>query len=92
MAKCMLLCLRLRLPVVLACVPAGLATSIGEQPLKGMISAAAMARLAIGESLTNLVFARATAIEDVRCSINWMYAAKMGYEGVSMWDAAVSVR
>lgn len=70
----------------------GLATSIGEQPLKGMISAAAMARLAIGEALTNLVFARATSLEDVRCSINWMYAAKMGYEGVSMWDAAVSVR
>jgi phosphoribosylformylglycinamidine synthase len=51
-----------------------------------------MARLSIGESLTNLVFARATSLEDVRCSINWMYAAKMGYEGVSMWDAAVSVR
>lgn len=32
----------------------GLATAIGEAPLKGLIDPAAMARLALGEALTNL--------------------------------------
>ncbi len=41
-------------------------------------SPAAMARLALGEALTNLVWARATALQDVRASVNWMYAAKVG--------------
>ncbi|PNW79730.1 hypothetical protein CHLRE_08g364800v5 [Chlamydomonas reinhardtii] len=70
----------------------GLATSIGEQPIKGLIDSAAMARLALGEAMTNLVWARATALQDIRASVNWMYAAKMKSEGAAMWDAAVSLR
>jgi phosphoribosylformylglycinamidine synthase len=50
----------------------GASTAIGEQPLKGMIDAAAMARLALGESLTNLVWAAATDLADVKASVNWM--------------------
>ncbi len=42
----------------------GLATSIGEQPIKGLINPSAMARLALGESLTNLVWAAATSLPD----------------------------
>lgn len=42
----------------------GAATSIGEQPVKGLINPAAMARLALGEALTNLVFAKCT---ELRC-------------------------
>lgn len=56
---------------------AGLATSLGEQPLKGLIDPAAMARLALAEALTNLVFAPVTALQDVRASVNWMHAAKV---------------
>lgn len=70
----------------------GLATSIGEQPLKGLIDPSAMARLALGESLTNLVWAKATSLPDVRASVNWMYAAKMKSEGAAMYDAATSLR
>nr|QKY14978.1 phosphoribosylformylglycinamidine synthase (PURL) [Polytomella parva] len=70
----------------------GLATAIGEQPIKGLIDPAAMARLALGEALTNLVFARATSLPDVRASVNWMYAAKMKDEGASMYDAAISLK
>lgn len=70
----------------------GLATAIGEQPIKGLINPAAMARLSLGEALTNLVMARATSLPDVRASVNWMYAAKMGSEGVAMYDAATSIR
>lgn len=41
----------------------GAATAIGEQPIKGMVSPAAGARMAVGEALTNLVFARVSALK-----------------------------
>jgi phosphoribosylformylglycinamidine synthase len=69
----------------------GTATAIGEQPLKGLVDPAAMARMAVGEALTNLVWARATALEDVRCSANWMWAAKLPGEGADLYDAAVAM-
>eukprot|EP00243_Klebsormidium_subtile_P011899 TRINITY_DN6972_c0_g3_i2.p1 TRINITY_DN6972_c0_g3~~TRINITY_DN6972_c0_g3_i2.p1 ORF type:complete len:325 (-),score=112.91 TRINITY_DN6972_c0_g3_i2:314-1201(-) len=51
-----------------------------------------MARLALGEALTNLVWAKASALQDVRASGNWMYAAKMPGEGAAMFDAAKALR
>ena len=71
---------------------AGAATAIGEQPLKGLVNPAAMARLALAEALTNLVWAPVTALSDVKASVNWMYAAKMGSEGADMWEAATALR
>ncbi|MED6287050.1 hypothetical protein CHARACLAT_012469, partial [Characodon lateralis] len=65
----------------------GSATAIGEQPVKGLVCPAAGARMAVGEALTNLVFARVTALKDVKCSGNWMWAAKLPGEGVCLWDA-----
>uniref|UniRef100_A0A3Q1FVB7 Phosphoribosylformylglycinamidine synthase n=1 Tax=Acanthochromis polyacanthus TaxID=80966 RepID=A0A3Q1FVB7_9TELE len=65
----------------------GAATAIGEQPIKGLVCPAAGARMAVGEALTNLVFARVTALKDVKCSGNWMWAAKLPGEGASLWDA-----
>uniref|UniRef100_A0A8C6WXJ2 Phosphoribosylformylglycinamidine synthase n=1 Tax=Neogobius melanostomus TaxID=47308 RepID=A0A8C6WXJ2_9GOBI len=65
----------------------GAATAIGEQPIKGLVSAAAGARMAVGEALTNLVFAKVTDLKDVKCSGNWMWAAKLPGEGASLWDA-----
>jgi len=70
----------------------GAATAIGEQPMKGLVDAGAMARMAVGEALTNLVWARVTALEDVRCSANWMWAAKLPGEGAALHDAAVAMR
>jgi phosphoribosylformylglycinamidine synthase len=69
----------------------GAATAIGEQPLKGLLDPAAMARLAVGEALTNLVWARVTKLEDVRCSANWMWAAKLPGEGADLHDAAIAM-
>ncbi|XP_038165000.1 phosphoribosylformylglycinamidine synthase [Cyprinodon tularosa] len=65
----------------------GAATAIGEQPVKGLVCPAAGARMAVGEALTNLVFARVTALKDVKCSGNWMWAAKLPGEGASLWEA-----
>ncbi|XP_053121790.1 phosphoribosylformylglycinamidine synthase [Hemicordylus capensis] len=65
----------------------GGATALGEQPIKGLISPAAGARLAVAEALTNLVFARVTDLKDVKCSGNWMWAAKLPGEGAALAEA-----
>jgi phosphoribosylformylglycinamidine synthase len=70
----------------------GAATAIGEQPIKGLIDPAAMARMSVGEALTNLVWARVSALRDVKCSGNWMWAAKLPGEGAALYDAAVATR
>ena len=67
---------------------AGAATAIGEQPVKGLVDVAAMARMSVGEALTNLVWAKVSALEDVKCSGNWMWAAKLPGEGARLYDAA----
>ena len=41
----------------------GAATSIGEQPIKGLVDAGCGARMSVGEALTNLVFAQITNIK-----------------------------
>ncbi len=66
----------------------GAATAIGEQPIKGLIDPAAMARLCVGEMLTNIAWANISAIEDIKCSGNWMWAAKLPGEGAALYDAA----
>ncbi|UCG87668.1 MAG: phosphoribosylformylglycinamidine synthase, partial [Gemmatimonadota bacterium] len=69
----------------------GAATAIGEQPIKGLLDPAAMARMSVGEALTNLVWARVSALEDVKCSGNWMWAAKLPGEGAALFDAAAAL-
>ncbi|MGW8271869.1 MAG: phosphoribosylformylglycinamidine synthase [Thermodesulfovibrionales bacterium] len=69
----------------------GAAISIGEQPIKGLIDPASMARMSVGEALTNIVWARITALEDIKCSGNWMWAPKLPGEGADLYDAAVAM-
>jgi phosphoribosylformylglycinamidine synthase len=68
----------------------GVATSIGEQPIKGLINPSAMARLALTEAVTNICWVVSTSkgLEDIKASVNWMYAAKLKSEGVAMYQAA----
>jgi len=66
----------------------GAATAIGEQPIKGLLSPPAMARMCVGEALTNLVWALTSGLEDVKCSGNWMWAAKLPGEGNALYEAA----
>jgi phosphoribosylformylglycinamidine synthase len=70
----------------------GTAVSIGEQPLKGLINPEAMARMSVGEALTNMAWARISAVEDIKCSGNWMWAAKLPGEGALIFDAAIALR
>ncbi len=69
----------------------GAAISIGEQPLKTLLDPAAMARMSVGEAITNIVWARLSAFEDIKCSGNWMWAAKLPGEGALLYDAAVAL-
>jgi phosphoribosylformylglycinamidine synthase len=66
----------------------GIATAIGEQPIKMLVNPAAGARMAVGESLTNLVWAKIDDLEQVKCSANWMCAPKLAGEGAALRDAA----
>ncbi|MEJ2193093.1 MAG: phosphoribosylformylglycinamidine synthase [Nitrospirota bacterium] len=69
----------------------GAAISIGEQPIKGLIAPGPMARLSVAEALTNILWAEVTALEDIRCSANWMWAAKLPGEGALIHDAAAAM-
>ena len=70
----------------------GAAIAIGEQPIKGLINPQAMARMSVGEALTNIVWAKVSALEDIKCSGNWMWAAKLPGEGAKLYDAAIALR
>ncbi|MGW8272844.1 MAG: phosphoribosylformylglycinamidine synthase, partial [Thermodesulfovibrionales bacterium] len=67
------------------------AIAIGEQPIKGLINTAAMARMSVGEALTNIVWARISALEDIKCSGNWMWAPKLPGEGADLYDAVCAM-
>ena len=43
------------------------------------------------ESLTNLVFAPITELRDIKCSGNWMWAAKLDGEGAKLYDTCKSM-
>jgi len=70
----------------------GAATSIGEQPIKMLVSPKAGARMAVGEALTNIVWARISRLEDIKCSANWMWAPKLPGEGAALYEAACAMR
>jgi phosphoribosylformylglycinamidine synthase len=70
----------------------GAALSIGEQPIKGLLHPAAMARMSVAESLTNMVWAKVSTIKDIRCSANWMWPAKLPGEGAALYDAAIAMK
>ncbi|XP_014278161.1 phosphoribosylformylglycinamidine synthase isoform X1 [Halyomorpha halys] len=63
----------------------GIASSIGEQPLKGLVNPSAGARMTVAEALTNLMFAKISSLQDVKCSGNWMWAAKLPGEGAALF-------
>ncbi len=70
----------------------GIASSIGEQSIKMLIDPAAGARMAVGESLTNLIWAKIQGLDRVKCSANWMWAPKLEGEGAALYDAAEAMR
>jgi len=72
--------------------PSGTALSLGEQPIKGLISPQAGVRMAVAEALLNMAGAVITGISDIKCSANWMLAVKQPGEGAWLYDAACALR
>ncbi len=70
----------------------GIASAIGEQSIKMLVDPAAGARMAVGEALTNLVWAKIEHLGQVKCSANWMWAPKLTGEGAAIYDAAKAMR
>ncbi len=69
---------------------AGEAMAMGERTPLALIDAAASARMAVGEALTNL-FAADVKLDEVRLSANWMAAAGFGDEDAALYDAVHAV-
>ena len=70
----------------------GAATSIGEQPIKMLVNPGAGARMAVGEALTNIVWAQIRGLQDIKCSANWMWAPKLSGEGAALYEAVCAMR
>lgn len=70
---------------------AGEAMALGERTPLALIDAAASARMAVGEAITNLVAAPIAALEEVKLSANWMAAASHPGEDAALFDAVKAV-
>ena len=69
----------------------GEAMAMGERTPLAVIDAAASARMAIGEALTNLAAARIESLPKVKLSANWMAAAGTAGEDAALFDAVQAV-
>lgn len=62
------------------------------QPIKGLVSPEAMARMTVAESLTNIMWAKVSALGDIKASGNWMWASKLPGECARMYAACEALR
>lgn len=70
----------------------GIATGIGHAPAAAMIDAAAGSKLAIAESLLNIIWAPLThGLKGVSLSANWMWPAKNEGENARLYQAVEAV-
>jgi len=69
----------------------GEAMAIGERAPVALLSAAASARMAIGEAITNIASAPIAKLSDVKLSANWMAAAGHPGEDARLYEAVQTV-
>jgi phosphoribosylformylglycinamidine synthase len=70
---------------------AGEAMAIGERTPLALIDAAASARMAVAEAVTNIAGAPVARLQDVKLSANWMAAAGQPGEDQALFDAVRAV-
>ncbi|MGH8231935.1 MAG: phosphoribosylformylglycinamidine synthase, partial [Steroidobacteraceae bacterium] len=70
---------------------AGEALAIGERTPVALLDAAASARMAVAEAVTNVLAADVAALADVRLSANWMAAAGEPGEDAALYAAVRAV-
>jgi phosphoribosylformylglycinamidine synthase len=64
----------------------GIATAIGEQPIKGLVKTEAGGRMSIGESLTNLVWAPIEDFASINFSATWQWPCKQPSEDARLYQ------
>ncbi|WP_068860207.1 phosphoribosylformylglycinamidine synthase [Perlucidibaca aquatica] len=69
----------------------GEAMAMGERTPVAILNAAASARLAVGETITNIAAARIAKLSDIKLSANWMAAAGAGKQDEDLFDAVYAV-
>jgi phosphoribosylformylglycinamidine synthase len=69
----------------------GEAMALGERTPLALIDAAASARMAVGEAITNLAAAPIASLEEIKLSANWMAAAAHAGEDALLFDAVKAV-
>jgi len=70
----------------------GIATALGHAPVPGLINPEAASRLAVAESLTNLVWAPLQdGLSGVSLSANWMWPAKNPGENARLYQAVKAI-
>jgi phosphoribosylformylglycinamidine synthase len=69
----------------------GEAMAIGERTPLALLDAAASARMAVGEAITNLAAAPVADLSEVKLSANWMAAASRPGEDVALYEAVRAV-
>jgi phosphoribosylformylglycinamidine synthase len=70
---------------------AGEAMAMGERPPVALLDAAASARLAVAEAITNIASAPVAQLSDVKLSANWMAPAGHPGEDARLFDAVKAV-
>ena len=69
----------------------GEAMAVGERTPAALLDAAAAARLAVTEAITNILAADIAALNEVRLSANWMAACGVDGEDAALYDAVRAV-
>ncbi|EKM81636.1 hypothetical protein AGABI1DRAFT_105162, partial [Agaricus bisporus var. burnettii JB137-S8] len=69
----------------------GEAMAMGERTPLALLNAAASARMAVAESLTNIAAASISDISRIKLSANWMCAASKEGEGAALYEAVQAV-
>ena len=69
----------------------GEALSMGERTPVAVINPAAAARMAIAETITNIVSADIQSLSDVKLSANWMAAVGYEHEDQHLYDSVLAV-
>ncbi|CCK70159.1 phosphoribosylformylglycinamidine synthase KNAG_0D04130 [Huiozyma naganishii CBS 8797] len=72
-------------------IKTGEALAMGERPTNALISAAASAKLAVSESLLNLLASDVKSLTHVKLSANWMSPASHKGEGSKLYEAVQAI-
>ena len=70
---------------------AGEAMALGERTPIALLSAAASARMAVGEAITNIAAAPIASLSEIKLSANWMAAVGHPGEDAALFDAVQAV-